>query len=135
VLGKFVHFLCVSFVAGWIVGRVEVEWFEGRNGRITRICCYIPTNTIEEEEASQPTEQLSKFRRRRGERNKSLATSRWWMVLMVIHFFPVEFIFWGSDWKKGIRRGLDAMEWSSETTQKKKRKKRLSRQKEKDIDV
>jgi hypothetical protein len=78
---------------------------------------------------------LSKFRRRRGERNKSLATSRWWMVLMVIHFFPVEFIFWGSDWKKGIRRGLDAMEWSSETTQKKKRKKRLSRQKEKDIDV
>jgi hypothetical protein len=57
------------------------------------------------------------------------------MVLMVIHFFPVEFIFWGSDWKKGIRRGLDAMEWSSETTQKKKRKKRLSRQKEKDIDV
>jgi hypothetical protein len=25
VLGKFVHFLCVSFVAGWIVGRVEVE--------------------------------------------------------------------------------------------------------------
>ncbi len=38
VLGKFVHFLC-RLVAAWIVARVEVEWFEGRNGRITRICC------------------------------------------------------------------------------------------------
>ena len=32
---------------------VEVEWFQGRYGRITRICCNTKKNTIEEEEEEE----------------------------------------------------------------------------------